>query len=107
MPLPATLRETEKFTVERITDRRRWTANLFSFRMTRHRSFCFHPGQFARIGHPGDDRKPLWRAYSIVGALLVCGNPEMLENIRALLSSRGLRTTRRGNAGQMACENYW
>jgi ferredoxin--NADP+ reductase len=39
--------------------------------------------------------------------VMVCGNPQMVEDLRALLSDRGLRTSRRGNPGQMAFENYW
>ncbi|RDE49332.1 MAG: ferredoxin--NADP reductase [Candidatus Accumulibacter meliphilus] len=39
--------------------------------------------------------------------VMVCGNPEMSRELRALLSERGFRTTRRGVLGQMAFEKYW
>jgi ferredoxin--NADP+ reductase len=58
----------ERYTVERITDRRDWAPRLFSFRTTRHRGFRFAPGQFARLGLPAGDGKTVWRAYSIVSA---------------------------------------
>lgn len=47
---------------------------------------------------------PLDAEYSRV---MVCGNPQMVEDLRALLGTRGLRVSRRGNPGQMAFENYW
>lgn len=39
--------------------------------------------------------------------VLVCGNPEMSRELRALLGERGFRTTRRGVPGQVAFEKYW
>ena len=39
--------------------------------------------------------------------VMVCGNPEMSRELRARLSERGFRTTRRGVLGQMAFEKYW
>lgn len=39
--------------------------------------------------------------------VMVCGNPAMTRELRALLTERGFRTTRRGNRGQMAFEKYW
>lgn len=39
--------------------------------------------------------------------VMVCGNPQMVEDLRALLGTRGLRVSRRGNPAQMAFENYW
>ncbi len=39
--------------------------------------------------------------------VLVCGNPEMSKELRALLSARGFQTGRRGLRGQMAFEKYW
>lgn len=62
----------EKWTTERVLSVRRWTPNLFSFRTTRHASFRFTPGQFARLGvplHADDPDSPLvWRAYSMACA---------------------------------------
>ena len=42
-----------------------WTPELFSFRMDRPQSFRFRSGEFIMIGLPGDDGKPILRAYSI------------------------------------------
>ena len=39
--------------------------------------------------------------------VMACGNPEMMRELRAKLSARGFRTSRRGMPGQMAFENYW
>ena len=39
--------------------------------------------------------------------ILVCGNPDMSAELRALLTARGFVTPRRGLSGQMAFENYW
>ena len=59
----------DKYTIERITDVRPWTDNLFSFRTTRDRGYRFVPGQFARLGVPGAaEGSIVWRAYSIASA---------------------------------------
>lgn len=47
---------------------------------------------------------PLESAHSRV---LVCGNPDMSRELRALLTARGFATGRRGLRGQMAFEKYW
>lgn len=39
--------------------------------------------------------------------VMVCGNPQMVDDLRAILRTRGFRTSRRGLPGQMAFENYW
>ena len=39
--------------------------------------------------------------------LMICGNPEMVRDMRRLLSARGFACSRRGAPGQMAFENYW
>lgn len=39
--------------------------------------------------------------------VMVCGNPQMVDDLRAVLHARGFRTSRRGIPGQMAFENYW
>lgn len=39
--------------------------------------------------------------------VMVCGNPQMVDDLRAVLAARGFRTSRRGTPGQMAFENYW
>lgn len=60
---------TDKYTTETITDVRPWTESLFSFRTTRDRGYRFVPGQFARLGVPGNAPGSIvWRAYSIASA---------------------------------------
>ncbi len=39
--------------------------------------------------------------------IMVCGNPEMARELRALLTARGFRANRRGQPGELAFENYW
>jgi len=42
-----------------------WDDHLFSFRVSRPASFRFRSGEFVMIGLPGENGKPLLRAYSI------------------------------------------
>ena len=39
--------------------------------------------------------------------IMLCGNPEMVEDSRRLLIGRGFRLSRRGDPGHLAVENYW
>jgi len=39
--------------------------------------------------------------------IMICGNPEMVDDIRHHLQSAGYRVSRRGEPGHMAVENYW
>lgn len=39
--------------------------------------------------------------------VMVCGNPGMTRDLRALLGDRGFRTSRRSAPGQVAFEKYW
>jgi ferredoxin--NADP+ reductase len=39
--------------------------------------------------------------------VMLCGNPEMIKEMRALLRDRGLEPGRRGIPGQLATEGYW
>ena len=39
--------------------------------------------------------------------VMLCGNPAMVTDMRALLSARGFVPGRRGIAGNLAVENYW
>ena len=39
--------------------------------------------------------------------VMLCGNPEMVSQARALLQERGFAAGRRGNTGTLAVENYW
>lgn len=38
---------------------------------------------------------------------MLCGNPEMVESMRALLKSRGFRMNRKLEPGHIIVENYW
>jgi len=39
--------------------------------------------------------------------VMMCGNPDMIEDMRTLLHQRGLRPDRRALRGQFVTENYW
>jgi ferredoxin/flavodoxin---NADP+ reductase len=39
--------------------------------------------------------------------LMMCGNPEMIEDMRRILHGRGMRPQRRLAPGQFVTENYW
>jgi ferredoxin/flavodoxin---NADP+ reductase len=39
--------------------------------------------------------------------IMICGNPEMVDDIRHRLQAMGYRVSRRGEPGHMAVENYW
>ena len=39
--------------------------------------------------------------------IMLCGNPEMVEDSRKILVARGYRLSRRGDPGHLAVENYW
>lgn len=39
--------------------------------------------------------------------VMLCGNPQMIDDTRALLKSRGLRLSLARRPGQVAVENYW
>jgi ferredoxin--NADP+ reductase len=39
--------------------------------------------------------------------IMVCGNPEMVRELRGQLSVRGFRINRRAEPGHLAFENYW
>ncbi len=48
-----------------VTAVKHWTGSLFSFRVTRPASLRFRSGEFVMIGLPGENGKPILRAYSI------------------------------------------
>ena len=52
-------------TAEKVLWVRHYTDRLFAFRITRPASFRFRSGEFVMIGLPGDDGKPILRAYSM------------------------------------------
>jgi ferredoxin--NADP+ reductase len=61
--------DNSKFTAETITWLKSWTPKLFSFRITRPKTYRFEAGQWARLGIlKSGASKPVWRAYSIVNA---------------------------------------
>lgn len=39
--------------------------------------------------------------------IMLCGNPQMVDDTRAVLKARGFRTSRQSAPGQIAVENYW
>ncbi len=39
--------------------------------------------------------------------VMICGNPQMVDDTRKILADRGLTISRRGKPGNMAVENYW
>ncbi|MBC7755155.1 MAG: ferredoxin--NADP reductase [Bdellovibrio sp.] len=39
--------------------------------------------------------------------IMVCGNPEIIRELRGLFTARGFQTNRRAAPGQLAFENYW
>lgn len=39
--------------------------------------------------------------------VMMCGNPQMIEDMRKLLHGRGMRPCRRAAPGQFVTENYW
>ena len=39
--------------------------------------------------------------------IMLCGNPEMVEDSRKILVDRGFRLSRRGDPGHLATETYW
>lgn len=54
---------------ETVTSVHHWTDQLFSFRVTRPKSLRFRSGEFVMIGLPGDNGKPILRAYSIAAPI--------------------------------------
>ena len=50
---------------QKVTFVKHWTENLFSFRVTRPKSFKFRSGEFVMIGLTDNHNKPILRAYSI------------------------------------------
>ncbi len=39
--------------------------------------------------------------------VMICGNPEMVDDTRALLKARGMTVSKTSKPGQIAVENYW
>ncbi|NBW00692.1 MAG: ferredoxin--NADP reductase [Betaproteobacteria bacterium] len=39
--------------------------------------------------------------------IMLCGNPEMVDQTRQVLKRRGFKTSRQSSPGQIAVENYW
>jgi len=38
---------------------------------------------------------------------MICGNPDMVKDTRAVLEGRGLKLNKRKEPGQISVENYW
>lgn len=58
----------ERYTLQSIIWRRRWTDKLLSFRIGRPTGYRFAPGQFARLGLKPPQGGEVWRAYSMCSA---------------------------------------
>lgn len=39
--------------------------------------------------------------------IMICGNPQMVDDTRKLLATKGLTVSKRSKPGNMAVENYW
>lgn len=52
----------------------------------------------AHVGLPIDQER---------SRIMICGNPDMVQETRQLLIDRGLTLSLRGKPGNMAVENYW
>lgn len=39
--------------------------------------------------------------------IMICGNPDMVDDTRKILATRGMTVSKRSNPGNMAVENYW
>lgn len=39
--------------------------------------------------------------------VMICGNPQMIEDVRALLKNKAMRLSLTRKPGQIAVENYW
>ncbi|MEL7189660.1 MAG: ferredoxin--NADP reductase [Pseudomonadota bacterium] len=57
--------ESAALSVETVTHVHHWNESLFTLKITRPASFRFRSGEFVMIGLPGDNGKPLLRAYSV------------------------------------------
>lgn len=44
---------------------------------------------------------------SAFSRIMVCGNPQMLSELRGIFTTKGFHTNRRALPGQIAFENYW
>jgi ferredoxin--NADP+ reductase len=40
-------------------------------------------------------------------AVMMCGNPQMLDDVEAMLNARGMRKHKRSEAGHYVVERYW
>ena len=59
------LEPTASLSVETVLSVRHWNEHLFSFTISRPAAFRFRSGEFVMIGLPGENGKPLLRAYSV------------------------------------------
>ena len=58
-----------------------------------------HSGQLeAHVGLPIDQER---------SRIMICGNPDMVQETRQILTDRGLTVSLRGKPGHLAVENYW
>lgn len=62
---PSPARSPNAPTEETVLRVKHYTDRMFAFRLTRPPTFRFRSGEFVMIGLPGDDGRPILRAYSI------------------------------------------
>ncbi|MFP5511462.1 MAG: FAD-binding oxidoreductase, partial [Alphaproteobacteria bacterium] len=55
----------DAFNIQTVLWVKHWNEHLFSFAVDRPASLRFRSGEFVMIGLPGDNGKPLLRAYSV------------------------------------------
>ena len=99
-----------RFTEQTLVNLRYWTPALLTFRISRDAKFSFTPGHYARLGLKNVNDDLVWRPFSFdlaFSRIMVCGNPQMLSELRGIFTAKGFHTNRRAAPGQIAFENYW
>lgn len=65
-------------------------------------------GRITALLENGELEKAIGRALTEAESrIMMCGNPDMIEDMRRLLHQRGMRPVRRALPGQFVTENYW
>ena len=95
-PLEALARENPQFIYLPVTSREPWPhTNQTACRVTQ----AYQEGVLQLVtGEPLDPEQ---------ARIMLCGNPEMVTEMRGLLQAQGFAASRRGNPGTLAVENYW
>lgn len=65
-------------------------------------------GRITTLLASGELEKSLGLAMNVESSrVMLCGNPDMIADTRALLHERGMKPCRRATPGQFVTENYW